>query len=95
MVYMKKELIASLSDVEALIVECSVCKTQVKVPVRANLVQRDSSIVPLTQCPVCLSPFDSTVLAHIKAFIQVLDVHHGHETMLLLLSTEELDKMRT
>jgi hypothetical protein len=92
MICMKKELIASLSDVEAVIVECSVCKTQVRVPVRVNLVQKDTRLVPLSQCPACLSPFDSTVLSHIKAVIQVLDVHHGLEKMSLLLSTEDLEK---
>jgi hypothetical protein len=92
MICMKKELIASLSDVESVIVECSVCQTQVRVPVRINLVQRDVRLVPLTQCPACLSPFDSTVLAHIKAIIQVLGSHHGLETMSLLLNTEDLEK---
>ncbi len=92
MICMKKELIASLSDVEAVIVECSVCKTQVRVPVHANLAQRDARSVPLAQCPACLSPFDSTVLAHIQAVIQILAVHHGQEKMSILLNTEDLER---
>lgn len=90
MICMKKELIASLSDVSAIIVGCS-CGAQVKVPANANLVQRDTRIVPLTQCPVCMNPFDSTVLSHIKAFTQVLGTHHGTEKISLLMNTEDLE----
>jgi hypothetical protein len=89
MICMKTELIASLSDVAAIIVECSVCKAQLKVPLWAPLVQRDAQHVPLTQCAVCLSPFDSTLLVHINMFIQTLDIHHGHETISLLLKAED------
>jgi hypothetical protein len=56
MVSMRKELIASLSDLEAVIVECSnqECKAQVKVPVQANLgSQRDLRLIGLIECPVC------------------------------------------
>jgi hypothetical protein len=90
MICMKKELVASLSDVSAMVVECP-CGARVKVPVSANLTPRDKELKPLEKCPVCLGPFDSTVLAHVKAFIQVLGTHHGSEKISLLLNTEDLE----
>ena len=91
MICMEKELLASLSDVSAMIVVCP-CGARVKVPVTANLMPRDRALKPLEKCPVCLSPFDSTVLDHVKAFIQVLGTHHGGERILLLLDTGGLEK---
>ena len=94
MVCMKKELVASLSDVEAVIVECSnsACRAQVKIPVRAPLVHRDLRILPLVECPVCRSNFDSTLLDYVRAFVGSLSAHHGKEKVSLLLSTEDLGK---
>jgi formate dehydrogenase assembly factor FdhD len=71
MVSMRKELIASLSDLEAVIVECSnqECKAQVKVPVQANLgSQRDLRLIGLIECPVCRGIFFSVkrLSAHCK-----------------------------
>jgi hypothetical protein len=88
MIYMRKELIAPLSDVEAVVVECSnpICKAQVRVPVKANLVQRDTRIVPFKQCPVCFTDFDSTAREQVLILIQVAN---APKTVSVLLNSEE------
>jgi len=92
MVFMRKELIASLSDLEAVIVECSnpACKAQVKVPV--NLESHDLRLVGLIECPVCRGNFDSMLRDYVRAFIASLSAHHGGEKISLLLSSEGLEK---
>ena len=88
MVSMKSQTVASLSDVEAVIVECSKCRAQVRVPVGAILVQSDLRNVPLTQCPVCLQNFDSTLIQYVRAFVGSLTAHRGQEKISLLLKSE-------
>ena len=90
MIAMKKDLIASLADIEAIIVECSnlACNAQVKVPVRADMKQHDIRLIPMTQCPVCLRPFDSTLSGYVKTFIGSLTAHQGQEKISILLNSE-------
>jgi hypothetical protein len=68
MVSMKNQTIASLTEIEAVLVECSNCRSQVRVPVGAILVQRDLRMVPLMTCPVCLQNSDSTLIEYVRAF---------------------------
>ena len=87
---MKQELIASLSDIEAIIAQCSNCNSQVKIPVRAPIGNpRDLRIIPLAQCPVCMTSFDSTLRDYVKAFIASLNAHQGSEKISILLTSEK------
>lgn len=81
-------MIASLADIEAVIVECQHCRAQVKIPVDAQLVLRDQRMVPLTQCSICHQAFDSTLIDYVRAFIGSLTVHRGKEKLALLLRSE-------
>jgi hypothetical protein len=90
MVSMKKEMIASLSDLEAVIVQCAspLCKAEIKVPVHAALTHQDSRMVSLTSCPVCLTNFDSSLVDYVKSFVKSLSAHRGQEKISILLKTE-------
>ena len=83
-------MVISLSDVEAVIVECAnpVCKTQVRVPVKANLVQCDTRILPFKQCPVCFADFDSTTREQVNILIQMAN---ASKTVSILLSSDDND----
>jgi len=89
MVFMKEELVASLTDIAAIVIQCSRCKSQVKIPIDATIGDSgDLRVLPLTQCPVCLSNFDSTLRDYVKAFIGNLSAHKGTEKISLLLNRD-------
>jgi hypothetical protein len=94
MVLMKDELIAALTDIEAIIIECSGCKSQVKIPIGATIGNPGDlrGVPPLSQCPVCTVPFESTLVDCVKKFKDNLSPYGGidmERISLLLKSAEE------
>jgi len=72
MLTMKKELLVSLSDIEAMSIKCTACQSQIRMPTMANInpdVAPNFTDTPaLARCPVCLSPFESTMKNSIIGF---------------------------
>lgn len=61
MLAMTKEILVSLSDVDAFVVECKQCHSQLRFNPELEWkedVDRDS---PFVSCPLCHAPFDSTL----------------------------------
>lgn len=88
MVSMKSQTMASLTDIEALLIECSNCRSQIRVPINAALVLHDLRKVPLTTCSLCLQNFDSTLIEYVKSFVASLSRHQGQEKIFLVLKSE-------
>jgi hypothetical protein len=59
---MKEELIAQVTDIEAIIIQCSGCGSQVKIPIGASFGDPrnpgNKLVEILTTCPVCTLPFE-------------------------------------
>jgi hypothetical protein len=76
MICMKKELLVSLSDIEAVCIACS-CGTQIRLPSGAKVETDLNKPYPLTYCPACQREFGDAFRERIEALRAAMSVMTG------------------
>jgi hypothetical protein len=84
---MRKQLLVALSDVQCIAVECPNCQSEVRLQIDAQIKFTLDKVLALEYCPICKSPYDSTLkmnvinlrdawkalVAHSKVSLQIND----------------------
>ena len=94
MLFMFKQTVLAMSDLQHLVLQCSQCRTEVVLDltytVPAGFPPRRS--IPILQCPVCDNHFDSKVQENIEKFrqaYQALNTGTGSKISIYLKPEEE------
>ena len=87
---MHRELLISLSDLQAISIECPNCRSEIRVKITAAFVPGEGRIPPpLERCPVCTVKFDSTLRPSIESFREALNVLQEHSKISLQIQSEQ------
>ena len=86
---MHKELLISLSDLEAVSIECSSCHSEVRIRMDAEFKPAQvKAAIPLESCPVCTARFDSTLRPSIENFREAIGILREHSKVTLQVSAD-------
>jgi hypothetical protein len=67
MLTMRKELLISLSDIEAFCIECGTCHSQIRVASSATIKMDWHKLAPLEYCPACQAEFGEALKPKLQA----------------------------
>ena len=89
MIAMQKELVISLEDLDAIVIECGECHSQIRIRMDSELRggQRSS---PLEFCSVCSAKFDSTLRPCVDSFRKALRDLKGDAKVSLQVKTDAI-----